>query len=340
MEAKKKTKDIPTPVLVLAYGVMAGVLGYSVYRLVKVVRQYKDLKAEEDSAEFKNSIESGNTPQINVPSKQISTYTPTPSYSKPVYHPPKQVDQLFPLKRGSKGDLVKDVQQALMKKYGGDILPKYGDDGFYGQEMETALVRKGYPTVIDSKDYAKIMSINSKTDTSKEDDKDPPKPSGDDTKKFNPKAIAYSLYMSVKNDDVIKALDVLKKIKNKDQYLYVNEEFKKKDIVGKTSMTIATALDFRFGKSKEYKKKINSQLYRIGLKYDGDKWSLSGFLDTSNLICTITPTTIWDRRGKQLAVDAKKVLGTYIRSKNGICEFETEDGKLLFVNCHQISYVS
>lgn len=339
MDENKKTKDIPTPVLVLAYGLMAGVVGYSVYRLVKVVRKYNDLKTEEDSADFKNSVESGTTPQINVPSQQISTYSPKPSYSKPVYHPPKQVGQLFPLKRGSKGDLVKDVQEALMKKYGGDILPKYGADGFYGQEMETALVRKGYPTVIDSNDYAKIVLKDSKTDTSKNDDKKDTSKGGETTK-FNPKAIAYSLYMSVKNDDVIKALEVLKKIKNKDQYLYVNEEFKKKDIAGSTSMTIATALDYRFGQSKEYKKKINSQLYRIGLKYDGDKWSLSGLGNTSSLVRTISPTTIWDKGGKQFAVPAQKVLGRYIRSKNGICEFETEDGKLFFINAHQISYVS
>lgn len=302
------------------------------------IAKWIEKRNEADIQDFAQDVENGTTPQLPVVDREVR---PSPSsYTKTVYHPPKYVNELFPLKRGSKGDLVKDVQQALMKKYGDGILPKYGDDGYYGKEMETALVRKGYPTTIDSKDYSKIVLKDSKTDTPKDDDKDTSKPSVDDSKKFNPKAIAYSLYKSVKNDDVIRALEVLKKIKNKDQYLYVNEEFKKKDIVGSTSMTIATALDFRFGKSKEYKKKINSQLYRIGLKYDGEKWSLSGFLDSSNLVCTITPTTIWDKRGKQLSVHAKKILGSYIRSKNGICEFETENGKLLFVNAHQISYVS
>lgn len=338
MNANKETKEISTPLLILSYAIIGSAVGYSIYRIVKTVKNYQQDKAEQDSAEFRDSVENRTIPQISVADKEVR---PTAqSYPKPVYHPPQYVNELFPLKRGSKGDLVKDVQQALMKKYGDEILPKYKDDGYFGKEMETALVRKGYPTKIDSKDYAKIILKDSKTDTSKDDDKDIPKPSGDDTKKFNPKVIAYGLYLSVKNDDVIKALEVLKKIKNKDQYLYVNEEFKKKDIIGRTSMTIATALDVRFGQSKEYKKKINSQLYRIGLKYDGDKWSLSGFLDTSNLVCTISQTTIWDKKGKQLTVPAKKVLGTYIRSKNGICEFETEEGKLLFVNCHQISYVS
>ncbi|MBI3136044.1 MAG: hypothetical protein HYZ14_15310 [Bacteroidetes bacterium] len=54
----------------------------------------------------------------------------------------------FPLKRGSRGEWVKKIQQLLIQKYGSSILPKYGADGTWGSEMETALINKGLPNQI------------------------------------------------------------------------------------------------------------------------------------------------------------------------------------------------
>lgn len=59
----------------------------------------------------------------------------------------------FPLKRGSKGKRVSQLQNALVKKYGASILPKYGVDGMFGKEVEAALVRAKLPTTINETTY-------------------------------------------------------------------------------------------------------------------------------------------------------------------------------------------
>ena len=59
----------------------------------------------------------------------------------------------FPLKRGSKGNKVTQLQNALVKKFGASILPKYGVDGMFGKEVEAALVRAKLPTSINETTY-------------------------------------------------------------------------------------------------------------------------------------------------------------------------------------------
>lgn len=63
----------------------------------------------------------------------------------------------FPLKRGSKGNRVTQLQNALVKKYGASILPKYGVDGMFGKEVEAALVRAKMPTSINETNYTKLV---------------------------------------------------------------------------------------------------------------------------------------------------------------------------------------
>jgi hypothetical protein len=53
----------------------------------------------------------------------------------------------FPLKKGSFGEKVKELQRALLK-YDSNALPNYGVDGDFGSETENALFRiKGIKTV-------------------------------------------------------------------------------------------------------------------------------------------------------------------------------------------------
>lgn len=63
----------------------------------------------------------------------------------------------FPLKSGSKGNRVTQLQNALVKKYGASILPKYGVDGMFGKEVEAALVRAKMPTSINETNYTKLV---------------------------------------------------------------------------------------------------------------------------------------------------------------------------------------
>lgn len=45
----------------------------------------------------------------------------------------------FPLKKGSKNECVRELQQAMMNRYGITILPKYGADGDWGSETDGAV---------------------------------------------------------------------------------------------------------------------------------------------------------------------------------------------------------
>ena len=48
----------------------------------------------------------------------------------------------YPLKKGSKGPCVKQLQTALINKYGSALLPKYGADGDWGTETDNAIKAK------------------------------------------------------------------------------------------------------------------------------------------------------------------------------------------------------
>jgi hypothetical protein len=62
------------------------------------------------------------------------------------YIPPSRNDN-FPLKKGSFGEKVKELQRALLK-YDAKALPKYGVDGDFGTETENALFKiKGVKTI-------------------------------------------------------------------------------------------------------------------------------------------------------------------------------------------------
>jgi len=71
------------------------------------------------------------------PKKDETTTTTTP------------VSTAFPLKKGSRGTLVKQVQTLLMK-LDSKNLPKFGADGSFGTETETAIQKELGKKTIDS----------------------------------------------------------------------------------------------------------------------------------------------------------------------------------------------
>ena len=102
--------------------------------------------------------------------------------------------------------------------------------------------------------------------------------------------------------------------------------------------TLVTALLSRFNSSTK-KKQINAELYRIGLKYDGTQWALSGIYGVAiDQLITIKPTHIWDDDGRKMNVPTATILGEYLDANNGVTEFETLDRRRLFVKTTSISY--
>lgn len=321
MEAKTKY-------LLWGLGVVAvGTGGYFLFK------HLQNKKNEQSADEFKEQVNEGS---VDVPHTSSSSSLPSPKPS----HKPVVYNQ-FPLKYGSKGTLVRDIQNALNKKYGAKI----DVDGDWKGQTENALVAKGLPTVIDNQVYAKIITGSYGKGNSKPSSGDTKKPDKNQKPSSAPSsaAIAKLLHSAVEKDDVFAAVSALKKIKDKAKYKTVNEEFKKTKywtfMDGYVSRTVVNAMLDQFS-SAEYKKKINAELYRIGLKYDGTKWSLSGLLAGIKKLITVQPTVVWDYKGKRLAVPRSTIIGTFIRAKNGITEFETLDGRILYTNTITIRYAA
>lgn len=233
----------------------------------------------------------------------------------------------FPLKKGSRGTLVTNLQNALIKKYGASILPRYGADGGFGSETVSALISKGLPTTISSEVFTQIVLSSGSSSTS----------SGGSTTTSS--SISSSLHSAITKDNISSAIAALKNIKDVTGYTSVNSVFKQTRI-GFVRKTLVTALLDRFNSTSE-KKQLNEQFYRIGLKYDGSKWSLSGMLGAvSDQLITIEPTKIWDESGRSLQVPRATILGEYLDANNGVTEFETLDRRRLFVKTTSISYTS
>ncbi|MBD3637205.1 MAG: hypothetical protein HUJ25_07640 [Crocinitomicaceae bacterium] len=237
----------------------------------------------------------------------------------------------FPLSKGSRGELVKNLQEALIKSYGASILPRYGADGDWGSETENALISKGLPTVITAETFIKLVGDSGKS-SSGSSTSTPTK------KKFKPALLASLLHNAILGDNFIEALRLLSKIFTASGYVKVNGYFKEKRIGG-VRKTLVNALLSQFNSSAE-KKKLNTHFYRMGLKYNGYQWSLSGIGQILyDQIRSLQPTMVWNAKGQRMKVPRNTILGELLEARNGVTKFKTLDDKILYTNTNTIGYV-
>ena len=227
----------------------------------------------------------------------------------------------FPLRRGSRGTLVKQLQQALIRQFGSNILPRFGADGIWGNETQTALTSKGLPTLITEKEFGRITGKGS---TNAHDG-------------FDPSRLAREITQGINFRNFAGIDKLLSNLKSVDDYDAVNREFKTNRLFG-VRHTLVNAL-FKFFTSSSQKETIRKHLLRMGLKFDGQKWSLFGLgaLDR-RVIITTRPTAIWDGKETTVEVPANLLLGKEITSKDGFTRFETLDQHQLIVHTNAISY--
>jgi len=313
----------------ILYGLAIIAVGAGGYYLITRNNAKKDEKKIDD---FEEDVKQGNMPAPTSTSTPSSLPASAPSKPKLPYKP-KPANSTFPLKRGSKGTLVKDIQTALVKKHGGSILPKYGADGYYGGEMESALVSKGLPTTIDSDDYGKIIAGKAGNPSGENKGKKPSTGTG-----LTPNSTADLIYAGVMQINIDTALRGLFQIGSVNEYIKVNEKFKKKEING-VRKTIVTALSHAFPREPE-RTKYRAQLYRIGLKWRNDQWELSGLYGAEGRhVMSIRKTKVWQASGVSMSVPAYTILGTYRRSRNGLTEFKSVDGRILYVQTMYVKYL-
>lgn len=316
MKAKKTNKKQQKKKIVLttlAVGA-AGILGYFGWQYYK---KKKEKSNDEPDVIFKKK------PVQEVPPVVIDMprYNPTPrpklkpkpkytaNNDYPVIDIPVSRDG-FPLKRGSKGDKVRNLQEALIAKHGKQILPRYGADGDFGSEMVVALKKLKIPASIDESTYNVLVQGHTETKVS----------------------MAQQVYATASKNDFPKTIQLLKRLKTKDDYKEVSDEFKNYRLNGGVRQTLVNGLLNTFTKD-EQKQAIRFEFLRMGLQFDGNKWSLGGFDGVS--IVTIEPTTIWVNSLEAIQVPARMVLGNEITKRLDYTLFEN-NGKHFLVQTKSI----
>lgn len=261
---------------------------------------YQKLKRRKEDREQDTSFD---LPQVPP---QKSTFTPG------FFTQPKKGNDEFPLKKGSKGTRVKILQDSLIAKNGKGILPRYGADGDFGSELAAALKKLSLPDTIDESTY-NVITKSASIDRTE---------------------LGKSLYKDAVNKNFSGVLSSLKKMQNKEDYTVVSEAFKKHLLRG-VSQTLVNGLLGSFTDENQ-KQQIRLEFTRMGLKYDGKKWSLSG-LDGFTIV-TIEPAMVWRTPREAVKVPAKMVLGTEISSREGFTLFENNK-KTFLVKTNSIKYL-
>lgn len=300
--AKKQRKK---KIIITTFAVGAtGILGYFCWQYFKKKKQAKQNDIENLVNNLKEPIltEPIYTPKPKVIPKKI-TYNPAPVIER---------SDDFPLSKGSKGENVRRLQEALITKYGKQILPKYGADSDFGSETVNALKKLGLPTTITESTLNVIAQGTV----------------------VNPSTIGKDLYNAAIAKDFNKAVSLLQKMKTVDDYSKASEQFKQNRING-VRQTLVNGLLNTFT-SETQKQKIKFEFLRIGLRFDGNKWSLSG-IDGLPIV-TIMPTTVWVNARESVRVPARMVLGNEVSKRLDYTLFENK-GKYFLVQSKNVKYL-
>jgi peptidoglycan hydrolase-like protein with peptidoglycan-binding domain len=205
---------------------------------------------------------------------------------------------IFPLKKGSRGDKVKALQQALINSYGAGILPKYGADGDFGSELSTALKTKGLPDSIDESTFNVIVKGSSP----------------------DPAQTALQLYLAAIRKDYNKVVTLLKTLHNTGDYKAVSDVFTNNYRINGVRQTLVNGILNSFADASQ-KQAIRFAFTSMGLKYDGSKWSLAG-LEEHLTIITNRPSKVWKDPKHFVEVPPNMVLGKEVSKRKNFTLFE------------------
>ncbi|MFZ5553551.1 MAG: peptidoglycan-binding domain-containing protein [Bacteroidota bacterium] len=295
-EEQKKKKN-PVKAILIALGVTAATVGGFFTWNYFSKRKTTASGGEDLEQEPEKTV----TPSLPSASSYTPSYTSTPKSD-------------FPLKKGSRGEKVKQLQNSLIQKYGKTILPRYGADGDFGSEMQNALEKLGFPTVIDENTFSVLTAGAS----------------------FNLTEVAGLIYKGVLQKNYADVLNALKKIRNIQDYSAVSEKFRLLNFSNKKTLVSAITDAFPSATQQDA---LRLEFLRMGLRYDSGNWSLSGN-ETNGLLITTTPTEVIDPKYKvKVRVPKDMVIGYYLKSKQGWTLFRTiEKNKKLIIKSDQVKF--
>lgn len=307
MPAKSNASKIVLTTLTIG---AAGVVGYLGLQLWK---KHKESKAVNLDTEI-DRIQPNPVKDIKLP--PIKPVNPNP------YTPPKEPTHTtssrnddFPLKKGSKGDAVRQLQQGLIDKHGASILPKYGADGDFGSETQAALKKKGYPVIVTESVFNVITQ-------------------GGDGGGSGNLALAEQLHKAAENKSFSSAISLLKKMSSKEQYQQVSNSFMQMRLNG-VRQTLVNGMLSSFHDESQ-KSQIRMEFIRMGLQYRNNKFSLSGF-DGKPLITKVA-ATVWVSPTESVQVPAKMVIGNEVTTRLDYTLFENSS-KYYLIKTESVKYL-
>ncbi|HTF04151.1 MAG TPA: hypothetical protein VK826_08995 [Bacteroidia bacterium] len=284
---------------------------------------------------------------------------PAPDYSVTMPTTFAPVSSGFPIQNGSRGEYVKNLQTALMNKYGANILPKWGADGVWGSELTKALTEMGLKTTIDNTTYTDYVTGNfagSKTNNVPANTTANTSIVKDVIKSVLPSwitdpniKIGYQLFDAAKAKNIATTLSLLAKLKNTNEYSAASQGFQMRPYEPPfRKYTLVTGLLDAFKTSPDSKAKLRSEFRRMGLKetvknsdpanYDSS-WALSGLGAASKNVRTTMKAIITDGFNIRVEVPARTLIGRWVSSGNGYTRFRTFDGRALYVRTNAIVLV-
>lgn len=295
----RKGKTIkPSTVFLYALGIAAlGGGGYLVYeRLRNKTTVYKGASSEPDTIIINNNL-------------------PTSSSNKTS----SLATDNFPLKKGSRGNRIVQLQQALANILGISVMNANGGiDGIFGSGTANALKLAGYSEMIDQSTFNKIVG------------------SGGVTVTFNADAVADSLYSASSDANIERVLAALKQLKTTSDYAAVNSYYKEKGFISRTIVT--DLLDYAFKNNEPAKEQIRNEFLRIGLKVSSTGvWTLQGLGQFKDVI-TLRETIVTDSRNNRIPVSKNVILGDAIKIANGYTWIQSIDKSILKVPTQDVKH--
>jgi hypothetical protein len=288
-----------TPERVFIYALGVGAVGGAIY----FAREYYlSLKAQRD--------QSSSTIEANTSSNTKSVINIFSS----------SANDSFPLKKGSRGARVRQLQQALASILGASVFQQYSPiDGIFGTGTQNALRQAGYGTSVDEALFNQIVN-------------------NQPTIVFNPQDLAQKLYTSANAKDSNGVMSILRQIQDTTQYSAVNQSYKSIGFISKTIVT--HLLDQAFVNDSLMKERIKAEFIRMGLKLDASsgRWSLSGFAGFRDII-TITDTYVIDRNKNRIPVRRNTILGDEQQVSNGMTLFKAIDNSMALVPSDHVKFV-
>ena len=264
----------------------------------------------------------------------------------------KQIIQVnkenFPLKNGSKGNLVAMLQKALIAMGGQaashirstSIKPNGEVDGVFGRGTENALEAAGYAKIVFESDFSKIVGKNSTSSIQT------------NAITISHKAIADEIIDAANRKNLFAVLAGLQKIKDVSQYSSVSAYFMNQRISGTRVTSLVNALlSVAFANNEPAKVKIRAEFSRIGLKQNtGGVWFLSGFgslqgyeADANILKMAITkrPTLLKNGNGQVIhpLLNPDTLIGYVTNEHKGVLQILTKSGESVYAPAHNLKLI-